>query len=97
MRSGGKLSYECNWLQHKGNRRSEPKSYLNFPRHTSNKRRIFKGFYEYDIAVAIERMEMSKDLMVEVEREFRILRELEIHENFIRYFIYEADERSDFV
>lgn len=91
------MSFECNWIQDRGHRKSEPKSYLNFPRQMSNARRIFKGFYEYDIAVAIERMEMSNDLMVEVEREFRILHELEIHENFIRYFAYETDERNDFV
>lgn len=47
--------------------------------------------------MAIEKVEMRDDLIIEIEREFRILRELDIHENFIRYFSYETDERNDFV
>lgn len=73
-------------------------TFLNSPRQaSSNRRRIFQGFHEYDIPVAIERTEMTADLMTEIEREFRILRELDIHENFIRYFCYETDQKTDFV
>lgn len=99
VRSGGKLSYDCKWLQNdKGSRKCEPMTFLNSPRQaSSNRRRIFQGFHEYDIPVAIERTEMTADLMTEIEREFRILRELDIHENFIRYFCYEMDQKTDFV
>ena len=97
VRRGGKLSYDCKWSQEKGVGKCEPKTPLNFPQQSINKRRIFHGYHEYDIHVAIEKMEMRSDLMTEIEREFRILRELDIHENFIRYFSFETDEKNDFV
>jgi hypothetical protein len=97
VRSSGKLSYDCKWSQEKGVRKCEPRTLLSFPQQSSNKRKIFHGYHEYDIDVAIERIEMRSDLMTEIEREFRILRELDIHENFIRYFCFETDERNNFV
>ncbi|XP_057365813.1 uncharacterized protein LOC130686695 [Daphnia carinata] len=99
VRNRGKLSYDCKWLvNNEGLRKCEPKIFLNSPRQTSsNRRRIFQGFHEYDIPVAIEKKLIREDLLSKIEREFRILRELNIHENFIRYFCYETDETNDFV
>lgn len=92
------MSYDCNWVQDREIRKCEPKYFLNFPRKSSTyKRRIFRGFHEYGTPVAIERIEMSSDTILEIEREFRILQELEIHENFIRYFSFETDEKAEFV
>ena len=60
-------------------------------------RKIFKGYYEDDIEVAIQKIEFSPDLFKEIQREFQILRQLDNHENFIRYYSYETDEKNDFV
>lgn len=89
MRTGGKLSFD------------DPKIILNKKDPNQpvpcDRREIFKGFYEYDIEVAIQRMLLSGSLMREIEREFAILRQLNNHENFIRYFAYETDDRKEFV
>ena len=64
---------------------------------TNESRIIFKGFYESDIEVAIQRIVRSRELWKEIEREFRILRDLDNNVNFIRYFCYESDLEEDFV
>ena len=64
---------------------------------TNESRIIFKGFYELDIEVAIQRIVRSRELWKEIEREFRILRDLDNNVNFIRYFCYESDLKEDFV
>ena len=64
---------------------------------SNQSRIIFKGFYESDIEVAIQRIVRSRELWKEIEREFRILRELDNNVNFIRYFCYESDLKEDFV
>lgn len=64
---------------------------------TNESRIIFKGFYESDIEVAIQRIVRSRELWKEIEREFRILRDLDNNVNFIRYFCYESDLKEDFV
>ena len=67
--------------------------------HSNATRAIFKGYYENDIEVAIQRMVKNGFIksMNEIEREFQILRHLNNHENFIRYFCYEMDDLEDFV
>jgi len=62
-------------------------------------RKIFKGYYEDDIEVAIQKIQSSDALLREIEREFQILRQLNNHENFIRYYTYETEkvERAEFV
>ncbi|XP_057370249.1 uncharacterized protein LOC130691336 [Daphnia carinata] len=59
-------------------------------------REIMKGFYNYNLLVAIVKLPAySPGEKKEIEREIRLLKELEAHENFIRYFTYEMD--SNFV
>ncbi|XP_057370247.1 uncharacterized protein LOC130691333 [Daphnia carinata] len=70
----------------------EPKENANSS--TEKKTRvIIKGFYNYDVQVAIVKTLLvhSDQQNKEIEREFRILKELEVHENFIRYFTQEKD------
>ncbi|XP_057370114.1 uncharacterized protein LOC130691221 [Daphnia carinata] len=65
-----------------------------------NKRLVFEGFYNNDVPVAIVRtllvssqqQEKEQQQKKEIEREFRILKELRRHENFIRYYAHERDE-----
>ena len=66
-------------------------------RSPNRRRTIFKGFYEFDIEVAIQKIENKVELRKEIERETRILRELDNDENFIRYFCFEEDIKKDFV
>lgn len=78
----------------------DPKASLNPKAGTGEKplesRDIFKGYYEDDIIeVAIQRVLQSKDTITEITRECQILRILENHKNFIRYYCYERDR--DFV
>jgi len=87
---GGKLSY-ISPMQRLDNKRSSTQQLPN------QSRIIFKGFYESDIEVAIQRIVRSRELWKEIEREFRILRELDNNVNFIRYFCYESDLKEDFV
>ncbi|XP_057370245.1 uncharacterized protein LOC130691332 [Daphnia carinata] len=60
------------------------------------KRNFFKGVYNYncDVLVAIVKtlLVYTEDQKKEIERECRILKELEAHENFIRYFTHRQDE-----
>ncbi|KAK4020205.1 hypothetical protein OUZ56_002199 [Daphnia magna] len=44
-----------------------------------------------------KKKEKIKNARKESEREFRILKELEVHENFIRYFGREVDQKQEFV
>ena len=99
IKNGGKLSYDIKWVRERGNAKTEPRTVLNAHSNStsSNRRLIFKGYYEYDIAVAIERMQIHKATMTEIKREFRILKELDLHENFIRYYTFEVDEKEYFV
>ncbi|KAI9564773.1 caspase 8 [Daphnia sinensis] len=63
---------------------------------TKNRREVFSGFYKCDIPVAIVKtLVRSEQEKKGIEREFRILKELEVQENFIRYFAHEMD--LDFV
>ncbi|XP_057370271.1 uncharacterized protein LOC130691350 [Daphnia carinata] len=71
-----------------GNLGGKPKSSTD-----PKKREIFEGFYNYDVPVAIVKTMLvpGKQTKKEMEREFRILKELEVHENFIRYYSQEID------
>lgn len=97
VRKDGKLCYDVK--DGESGHAKVPKAVLNSQRHStnSNRRLIFKGYYELDIPVAIERKQLDETLIVEIEREFNILRDLDLHENFIRYFTYEYDEKENFV
>ncbi|KAK4020131.1 hypothetical protein OUZ56_002126 [Daphnia magna] len=62
------------------------------------KRPIYKGYYNCDVPVAIVRINPSSHSGLtkkEIGRELQILKELEVHENFIRYFTHEMNK--DFV
>ena len=89
VRPGGKLSYDPSKLLNatSGNNRQRARA----------SQTIYEGFYEYDIKVAISKLELSTELIKEVDREFAILRQLDNHENFIRYFCQEKDAASNFV
>lgn len=92
MRTGGKLSYNdkpIEMLNGKGKRTKQ--------KATLDSRSIFKGYYEYDIPVAIQRIVLCMDLLKEIEREFQILRQLNNHENLIRYYCHETDGKDEFV
>ena len=87
---GGKLSFSSDAFQ-----LNKKKKLV-----TIHSRKIFKGYYEDDIEVAIQKIMLSSEsLLKEIEREFQILRQLNNHENFIRYYTYETEkvERADFV
>ncbi|KAI9564925.1 hypothetical protein GHT06_008666 [Daphnia sinensis] len=67
---------------------------------SENKRPIYKGYYNCDVPVAILKINYTQSgttrtTQKEIERELQILEELEVHENFIRYFTHEMDD--DFV
>lgn len=64
--------------------------YLN-PNRKATERIIFHGFYENDIPVAIERIQKNIISDQEIKRAVYVLRGLQSHENFIRYFSYETD------
>ncbi|XP_032777836.2 uncharacterized protein LOC116916657 isoform X3 [Daphnia magna] len=69
-----------------------------FPK-KENKRPIYKGYYNCDVPVAIVRIDPihSGTTKTEIDRELLILKELELHENFIRYFIHEENENFVFI
>ncbi|KAK4020129.1 hypothetical protein OUZ56_002124 [Daphnia magna] len=62
-----------------------------------NKRPIYQGYYKCDVPAAIVQIELlrSGTTKKEIDRELLILKELEVHENFIRYFTHEMNK--DFV
>ncbi|KAK4020202.1 hypothetical protein OUZ56_002195 [Daphnia magna] len=64
-----------------------------------NKRQIYDGFYNSDVPVAILKIEpiLSGTTRKELERERRVLTELEVHENFIRYIAHEWDEDFEYI
>ncbi|KAK4020374.1 putative Caspase Dronc [Daphnia magna] len=64
-----------------------------------NKRQIFDGFYNCDVPVAILKIETirSDTTRKELERERRVLTELEVHENFIRYIAHEWDKDFEYI
>ena len=99
VRSNGKLSYDSQRIDFNGTFSSKPKYLLNSLANSRDgtHRILFRGYHEYSTPVAIERIGFCSQKMTEIEREFQILQELEIHENFIRYFSYEMDDRNDFV
>ncbi|KAK4020201.1 hypothetical protein OUZ56_002194 [Daphnia magna] len=66
----------------------------------NNKRIIFDGFYNCDVPVAILKIlrnNHSGSTQKELERECQILKELEVHENFIRYIAHEWDEDFEYI
>ncbi|XP_045025581.1 uncharacterized protein LOC116936077 isoform X4 [Daphnia magna] len=68
--------------------------------HEKNKRKIFDGFYNCDVPVAILKIlrnNHSGTTQKELERECQILKELEVHENFIRYIAHEWDEDFEYI
>lgn len=85
----GKLSFNSN-----------PKEWLNCPVTGPSipieSREIFKGYYEGDIVVAIQKVLHSEETIREIVRECQILRPPENqHENLIRYFCNE--KKKEFV
>ena len=109
VRKNGSLSF-----YNKPNARSsDPLERLNGENKVLNNcnRIIFKGFYEDDIEVAIQKMfkhqfETESDPKSssekekrekEFDREIQILRPLHMHDNFIRYFCCEMDDQKEFV
>ncbi|KZR97296.1 Uncharacterized protein APZ42_007914, partial [Daphnia magna] len=64
-----------------------------------NKRQIYDGFFNCDVPVAILKIEpiLSGTTRKELERERRLLTELEVHENFIRYIAHEWDKDFEFI
>lgn len=97
VKNDGKLSYEESLVRKNNQVVRKPKDVLNESRHSNNsvQRLIFKGYYEYVKEVAIERVLKERVSQIEIERSFRILRELDLNENLIRYFTVEDD--ADFV
>ncbi len=86
-----KLKYECN--KRDGNGSPVPRNLI-YTRKPIHKRNFFYGFYEDDIPVVIVRIEspIETQSKKEIEREYRIIKELNLHENFIRHFSYEKDQ-----
>ncbi|XP_045025585.1 serine/threonine-protein kinase/endoribonuclease ire-1-like [Daphnia magna] len=64
-----------------------------------NKRQIYDGFFNCDVPVAILKIEpiLSGTTRKELERERRLLTELEVHENFIRYIAHEWDKDFEYI
>ena len=58
-----------------------------------HKNMFIQGFYKYSVSVVIVKKSSSNaQQKKEIERECYVLKELEKHENFIRFFGYESDE-----
>ncbi|XP_045025215.1 serine/threonine-protein kinase/endoribonuclease ire-1 [Daphnia magna] len=90
--------HDCKLFRICTGKENDPYLYVPHFQKEKKKRPIYEGYYNCDVPVAIVRIDPSSHsgpTKKEIGRELQILKELEVHENFIRYFTHEMNK--DFV